>query len=58
MCPIVVAEKIRAVRVAGVGKNIPFEIGVKLLPKGRGIRFRDRFTDGAMFIPPEVDSEG
>ena len=40
------AEKVFKFVVIGVGENVPLVIGMKLLPKGSNIVFRDCFTDG------------
>ena len=56
-----VTEKIFPVPVIWIGKNISFEIHVKLLPKSCSIVFRDCFTDGNRvfhFATSKKDSEG
>ena len=41
-----IVQKMFAFIVFRIGKNVPYVIGVKLLPKGCDVGLGDRFTDG------------
>ena len=43
-------KEIFQIFLVGVGENIPLVIGVKLLPEGSNVVFRDGFTDGDLFF--------
>ena len=41
-----IVQKMFAIFVFRIGKNVPHVIGVKLLPKGCNVGLGDHFTDG------------